>query len=82
MNHPRMKEVVDDVYIDHEARFSIDEARELHEHYKPLANRFMSNEQWTKLIQTQNETLDYFLNDHPAECSHFVVAFYEWDSGM
>jgi hypothetical protein len=71
------------MFDDYEARLTGDEARELHERYRhsEVPEKF-SDEHWRKVIQPRLRTLDSALIQNPDEYSHFLIAIYEWDSGM
>ncbi len=69
--------------MDYEAKLSVEEFQELHEHFKPYANEGLyKTEGWQKRIKEKMEALDSALKEDADEFSHFIVGLYEWSSGM
>jgi hypothetical protein len=70
-------------YLDYDADLSVEEARELHERYKPAATQGVYDYgPWQKLIQPMLKELDLALGPWAPEFSHFHVHVFEWESGL
>ncbi len=82
-NDPRLKEIVDGGFLDYEAKLSVEEARQMHEHFKPLAaDKYNTEEGWQRIAQPRLEALDSAFYEQTDEFSHFVVGLYDFSSGM
>ena len=80
---PRIKEIVDGGYADYEATLSVEELRQMHEHFKPYAaSGVYADERWQQVIEPRLSELETVFIDRADEFSHFVVGLYDWSSGM
>ncbi len=70
-------------YLDYDADLSVEEAREMHEQFKPEATRGVYEYSgWQKLIQPMLKELDLIFVARTHEFSHFRVNVFEWESGL
>jgi hypothetical protein len=70
-------------YRDYDADLSLEEARELHERFKPAAMQgIYQYEGWQQIIQPMLIELDLAFSQRAAEFSHFHVCVFEWESGL
>jgi hypothetical protein len=83
MEDPRFIETRDLCgYLDYSADLSLDEARELHERFKPLsALGVYSFEDWQKRIRPMVAELDAVFGSPAPEFHRFLVSVFEWESG-
>lgn len=70
-------------YEDCGADLSIDEARHLHEKYKPAATTGIYNcEEWQRRIQPKVRELDAALSPSNTPVTRFHLCVFEWESGL
>ena len=82
-NDPRLQSSCADGYLDYDAELSLEEARGLHERYRPAATQGVYDYgPWQEIIQPMLEELDLALGSRAAEFSHFHVHVFEWESGL
>jgi hypothetical protein len=80
---PRMRKTVSDGYLDYDAELSTQEARDLHEHFRPRATRgAFADEAWQEIIQPMLRQLDAYLGRKPEHLSHCRIHVFEWESGL
>ena len=82
INDDRFMESKEGGYLDYDADVSIEEMREIHEKFRPEANRLISGSvEWQKVIQPKLKELDDALYSRADEYSHFYMNVFEWESG-
>ena len=70
-------------YWDYNANLSCEEARALHEQFKPRATRGVYEYGgWQKIIQPMLKELDSAFALPKSHFSHFHVSVFEWESGL
>lgn len=68
---------------DYDADFSVDDARQIHEHFRPAATTGIYDyEPWQKRIQPMLEELDSAFGERSAEFRRFHICVFEWESGL
>ena len=80
---PRMRSSVSDGYLDYDVELAAQEARDLHEHFRPRAARgAFADGDWQELIQPMLRQLDAHLGREPEHLSHCLIHVFEWESGL
>jgi hypothetical protein len=70
-------------YLDYDADLDVEEARELHEWFKPRATRgIYEYGGWQELVQPMLQELGLVFGSRAHEFSHFHVNVFEWESGL
>ncbi len=68
-------------YHDYSAELTVDEARELHERFKPNAESYVNIYQPDKII-SMLATLDNALTENADKYESIIVKLSEWESGL
>lgn len=80
---PRFRATVDHGYLDYTADLSRDEARELHERFRPRATQGVyAFADWQAILRPLVEELDRALGAPDARELRVHVCVFEWESGL
>lgn len=70
-------------YLDYVAHLSVEEARAMHERFRPIATQGVYEYSgWQKVIRPMLDELDLVFGSRAQEFSHFLVGVFEWESGL
>ena len=70
-------------YLDYDADLSVEDAREMHERFKPRATAGVYEYSgWQEIIRPMLHELDLVFGSRAHEFSHFHVGVFEWESGL
>lgn len=70
-------------YLDYGAELSVEEARKMHERFRPRATTGVYEYSgWQEIIQPMLRDLDLVFGPRAHEFSHFHVGVFEWESGL
>ena len=80
---PRLRESVNDGYLDYQAELSIAEARALHERFRAAAvGGVFDCGPWQEIIWPMLAELDAVFGPRAAEFAGFTLSVFEWESGF
>ncbi len=80
---PRMKETIEDGYLDFKATLSAEEVRAIHERFRQDGCRgVFGSEQWQAIICPMIVELDAVFCARAAEFGEFEICVFEWESGL
>ena len=80
---PRMKETIEDGYLDFKATLSAEEARAIHERFRQAASSgVFGSKQWQAIICPMLVELDAVFGARVADFGNFEVCVFEWESGL
>ena len=80
---PRMRSTVSDGYLDYDAELSAQEARDLHEHFRPRTARgAFADGDWQDSFSRCCASLMRILGESMSHLSHCRIHVFEWESGL